>query len=143
MRRQVELGREYGVGTIASSELKVKYVKIYADDGGETHFKDEEVPLKDADYAPPAPPIAVGPHVKATGVTAIGFPPGWFGDFHPAPKFQWMMIMSGTLEIGVSDGEKRTLPAGTIAYLEEAGSKGHSTRVIGDEQSILIVTEVN
>jgi hypothetical protein len=85
----------------------------------------------------------VGPHEKATGVTAIGFPPGWFGGFHPAPKFQWMMIMSGTLEIGVSDGEKRTLPADTIAYLEEAGSKGHSTRVVGDEQSILMVTEVN
>jgi len=54
-----------------------------------------------------------------------------------------MIITSGTLEIGVSDGEKRTLPAGTIAFLEETGSKGHSTRVIGDETSILIVTEVN
>jgi len=24
---------------------------------------------------------------------AIGFPPGWFGDFHPAPKHQWMIIV--------------------------------------------------
>jgi hypothetical protein len=123
--------------------LNLKYVKIYADENKETHFQDMEVPLKDADYAPPAPPIAVSPHESATGVCAIGFPPGWFGDFHPAPKHQWMMIMSGTLEIGVSDGEKRQLSAGTIAFLEEAGSKGHSTRVIGDEESILMVTEVN
>jgi len=54
-----------------------------------------------------------------------------------------MIITSGTLEIGVSDGEKRTFPPGTIAFLEESGSKGHSTRVIGDEQSILMVVEVN
>ena len=123
--------------------LKLKYVNIYADDHKETHFRDVETPLKYADFAPPAPPIAVYPHQTATGTVAIGFPPGWFGDFHPAPKHQWMIITSGTLEIGVSDGEKRTLPAGTIAYLEEAGSKGHSTRVIGDEISILMVTETN
>ena len=123
--------------------LTVKYVNIYADEHKETHFRDLEIPLKDADYAPPAPPIAVSPHQTATGTVAIGFPPGWFGNFHPAPKSQWMIITSGTLEIGVSDGEKRILPAGTIAYLEEAGSKGHSTRVVGDEISILMVTETN
>ena len=128
---------------MAKNEIELKYVKIYGDKERETHFQDMEVPLKYADFAPPAPPIAVSPHETATGTVAIGFPPGWFGDFHPAPKNQWMMIMSGTLEIGVSDGEKRTLSAGTIAYVEEAGSKGHSTRVIGDEHSILMVAEVN
>jgi hypothetical protein len=131
------------VKTMSSNELKMKYVKVYADDNQETHFQDMEVPLKEADYAPPAPPIAVSQHESATGTVAIGFPPGWFGDFHPAPKHQWMIITSGALEIGVSDGEKRVLREGTIAFLEESGSKGHSTRVIGDEPSILMVTEVN
>jgi hypothetical protein len=125
------------------NEMNLNYVRVYADENRETHFQDMEVPLKDVDYAPPAPPIATSPHQNATGTVAIGFPPGWFGDFHPAPKHQWMMIMSGTLEIGVSDGEKRALPAGTIAFLEESGSKGHSTRVVGDEDTILMVTEVN
>jgi hypothetical protein len=123
--------------------MNLKYVKVYADENGETHFQDMEVPLKDADFAPPAPPIAISPHQPATGTVAIGFPPGWYGDFHPAPKNQWMMIMSGTLEIGVSDGEKRTLSVGTIALVEEAGSKGHTTRAIGDENTILMVTELN
>jgi hypothetical protein len=127
---------------MAKQELKLKYVKIYSV-GDVTHFEDVEVPLKDADYAPPAPPIAVSPHQPATGTVAIGFPPGWSGDFHPGPKHQWMIITSGTLEIGVSDGEKRKLSTGTIAFLQDAGSKGHTTRVIGDEESILMVTEVN
>jgi hypothetical protein len=95
--------------------MNLKYVKIYADENRETDFKDMDVPLKEADYAPPAPPIAISPHQNATGTCAIGFPPGWFGDFHPAPKHQWMMIMSGTLEIGVSDGEKRILLSSSTA----------------------------
>ena len=126
-----------------SNEVKLKYVRVYAGEDQETHFQDMEVPLKEADYAPPAPPIAVSPHENATGTVVVGFPADWFGDFHPAPKHQWMVITSGTLEIGVSDGEKWTLPTGTIAFMEESGSKGHSTRVIGDEPSILFVTEVN
>lgn len=95
--------------------MNLKYVKIYADENRETDFQDMDVPLKETDYAPPAPPIAISPHQNATGTCAIGFPPGWFGDFHPAPKHQWMMIMSGTLEIGVSDGEKRILLSSSTA----------------------------
>lgn len=127
---------------MSSNEVKLKYVRIYAGENKETHFQDVVVPLKEGNYAPPAPPIWVSPHASATGTMVVGFAPGWFGDFHPAPKHQWMVITSGTLEIGVSDGGKRTLPAGTIAFVEDAGSKGHSTRVIGDEPSILMVTEV-
>ena len=95
--------------------MNLKYVKIYADENRETDFQYMDVPLKEADYAPPAPPIAISPHQNATGTCAIGFPPGWFGDFHPAPKHQWMMIMSGTLEIRVSDGEKRILLSSSTA----------------------------
>ena len=123
--------------------MNLKYVKVHADENGETHFQDLEVPMQDADFAPPAPLIATSPHQTATGIVAIGFPPGWFGDFHPAPKNQWMMLMSGTLELFVSDGEKRTFPTGAIVFLDEAGSKGHTTRVIGDETAIIMVTQVN
>ena len=56
--------------------MKLKYVKIYSDDKGETHFKDEEVVMAEAEYAPPAPPVWVGRQGKATGVTVIGLPPG-------------------------------------------------------------------
>jgi quercetin dioxygenase-like cupin family protein len=130
---------------MASNEMKLKYVKILADDSGETHFEDEELVMTEASYAPPAPPVWVGPQGKATGVTIVAFPPGWYGDFHPAPKAQWMMIMTGAIEVEVSDGEKRTFTAGTadsFAYLDDKGSKGHISRALGDELSIIAVTEV-
>lgn len=127
---------------MADSAPTLKYVRIYGDDNKETHFKDMEATMEEADFAPPAPLLYVSRHETAAGMLAIGFPPGWFGDFHPAPKPQWMIIVAGTLEIGVSDGEKRTLSVGTVAFLEEAGTKGHSTRVIGDEEVVIMVTQV-
>jgi quercetin dioxygenase-like cupin family protein len=128
---------------MADAGMTLKYVRIHGDENKETHFEDMEVALAESDFAPPAPPIWTSPSGKATGTVAIGFLPGWFGDFHPAPKSQWMIITSGSLEIGVSDGEKRTLSEGTIAFLEEAGSKGHSTRTVGDVPVIIFVTETN
>ena len=125
-----------------NKELKLKYVKLYADKDGETHLKEEEFTLAHADYSPPAPPIWVGPRTRATGTTVVAFPVGWYGDFHPAPKPQWMMIMSGSLEVEVSDGEKQTYHAGTIAFLDDRGSKGHISRNVGDEVAIVMVTEV-
>jgi oxalate decarboxylase/phosphoglucose isomerase-like protein (cupin superfamily) len=79
----------------------------------------------------------------ATGLVSITAPPGYVSDLHPAPREQWMIITSGTAEIIVSDGEKRMLPTGSILYLEEIGSKGHLTNVIGDEQLILMVVEID
>ena len=131
---------------MATEEVTFKYSKICADDSDETHFKDEEVDLTEADYAPPAPPVWVGPKGTATGVLVLVFPPGWYGDFHPAPKAQWMMVMTGSIEVEVSDGEKRTYTAGTpnfIAFVDDRGSKGHISRVVGDEPLVIGVIEVD
>lgn len=127
----------------STTELSLKYLLIHGDDAGETHFKDIEVSMDLADFAPPAPPLYVSHFATAAGIVGIGFPPGWFGNFHPAPKEQWMIIVAGNLEIVVSDGEKRQLGVGTIALLKEAGTKGHSTRVIGDEDVFIVVTQLD
>ncbi len=122
--------------------LKFKYVKIYGSEDGETHFEDVEMEMEYKDYAPPSPLIAVTPHMSATGTVAIGFPSGWFGGFHAAPKHQWMTFTAGKMEICVTDGEKRIFEAGTAVLQMDAGSKGHSTRIVGDDDCFMIVTEV-
>ena len=122
--------------------MKLKYVRLYADEHGETHLKEEEFIMNNADYAPPAPPLWVGPRSKATGTTVLAFPVGWFGDYHPVPRPQWMLIMSGAIEVEVSDGEKRTYPAGTITFLEDMNSKGHISRNASNEVAVVMVTEV-
>jgi hypothetical protein len=121
----------------------MKYIHLFADADGTTHFKDVEVTMKPADYAPPAPPLDLSSGQPAAGLVFIGVPPGWFGDFHPAPKRQWMIIVEGILEIGVSDGEKRTFEPGAVGFLEDAGSKGHTMKAISDVEAHLMVVAVD
>ncbi|MEE4163523.1 MAG: hypothetical protein V2I25_13540 [Woeseiaceae bacterium] len=84
--------------------------------------------------------------INLTGVTIVAFQAGWYGDLHPVPRPQWMMVMTGAVEVEVSDGQKRTFTAGTadsLAYLDYISSKGHITRAVGDELSIVMVAEVD
>jgi hypothetical protein len=74
----------------------MKYVHLVADDDGTTHFKDGEAAMEMKDFAPPAPLINVSAHQSATEVVAINFPPGWYGDFHPAPRWPRFQRSPGT-----------------------------------------------
>ena len=121
---------------MATEEVTFKYSKICADDSGETHFKDEEVDLTEKNYAPPAPPVWVGPKGTATGVLVLVFPPGWYGDWHPAPQRQFMFHLTGQIESRVSDGEVRNFVPGDILLLEDTTGKGHISRVIGSTKVI-------
>ncbi len=43
----------------------MKYVRVYADATGESHFQDLEMALTPVDFAPPAPPINVSAFAPA------------------------------------------------------------------------------
>ena len=44
----------------------MKYTKIFADEEGETHFKDVEIELESVDFAPPAQPLNLSSFNPAT-----------------------------------------------------------------------------
>lgn len=44
---------------------KVRYVRLYVDDDGESHFSDEEMELRPANFAPPAPPLNLSAFIPA------------------------------------------------------------------------------
>jgi hypothetical protein len=65
-----------------------------------------------------------------------------FGDvFHPKPKHQWAIIVSGRIELGVSDEETREFNAGSVLNIKDTGSKGHTTRVVGEEDVMMLVAK--
>jgi hypothetical protein len=97
----------------------MKYTKIFADEKGETHFKDVEIKLGSVDFAPPAPPINLSSYNPATRYAICVFPSGWFGDWHPTPQKQIYLILLGKVEAQVSDGEvKRARHMGWPRYLD-------------------------
>jgi len=47
---------------------------------------------------------------------------GW----HNAPRRQWCITLSGTVEIGIGDGTKRTFGPGDVFLAEDETGEGHT-----------------
>lgn len=109
----------------------VHFTRVYTDDHGETRFSDEVLTFQLVDYAPPAPAISVSNVFEAENVSFISSPPGWHGDWHPAPRRQFILVLVGELEVEVSEGEVRRLKPGDLCLVEDTTGKGHASRVVG------------
>jgi len=120
----------------------VKYVRLYADDDGESHFETIEVELDPTDYAPPAPPINVSTPAPARQVIFLAVPSGWLGDWHPSPIRQFMFFTAGELEIEASDGEVRVFRSGDVGLGEDVCGRGHRSRVLGDTGVSAVIVQM-
>jgi hypothetical protein len=116
--------------------------RLYSDSNGESHFEDIEIPFDLKDYAPPAPPISVTDFIGTDGFVIISSPPGWFGDWHPAPRKQYMFCLSGELEVEVSDGEIRRFGPGSVIFVEDTSGKGHVSRIVGNKRGYMVAMPV-
>jgi hypothetical protein len=76
---------------------------------------------------------------KGLAATQISFrvwPVGQFLDWHPAPRRQFVIILSGQLEIGLGDGSKKVFGPGDARLVEDTTGQGHTTRVLGNQPCI-------
>ena len=119
-----------------------KYIRLYSDEKGESHFEDLETELVPVDFAPPAAPLNIAQFLPATQSVWVGAPVGWAGDEpHPSPRRQIFCTLQGEYEVTASDGTVRNLPTGGVLLLENTSGKGHTTRVTS-KQDVLILADV-
>jgi len=121
--------------------VSIKCSRTFADANGESHFGSRSIELAAGDFAPPAPPLEVSEIVQAQH----GFlraPAGWYGDWHPTPKYQVMCLLAGSLQVSVSDGETRRFDPGSIVVLEDTTGRGHTTRVVSSDPAILMFAQL-
>lgn len=64
-------------------------------------------------------------------------PVGNFQDWHPAPRRQYVIILSGQLEIGLGDGSKHIFGPGDARLVEDTTGQGHTTAVYGNEPCVI------
>ena len=120
----------------------LSYVRIYTDSIGETHFEDLEIKLNEIDFAPPAPPIFTSNLQPTTKFGFLSVLPGWNSDWHPTPKRQYIIYLSGMIEAEVSDGEIRQFGPGSITLVDDTFGKGHKSRAIGNDKIVLVVIQL-
>jgi hypothetical protein len=116
--------------------IPLKYVRIFVDADGRSHFEDCELPLETRDFAPPATPLEVSAFMPAEGFAVVRFAPDWSGPWHPSPYRQWFFLLSGSLTVTVGDGTEQSFSAGDVILVDDVGTKGHLTRVNGGREAV-------
>ena len=74
--------------------------------------------------------------LATTKISFSEWPVGRNLDWHPAPRRQFVIILSGQLEIGLGDGTKHVFGPGDARLVEYTTGKGHTTRVVGNERCL-------
>jgi hypothetical protein len=108
----------------------MNYFRIYAGSDGESHFEDVEV---QADAAGSSELSAM---IPAQGVIFRRSSADQYIDWHPAPRRQFVITLSGEAEITASDGEVRRIGPGTVMLADDTTGKGHITRGIGERERL-------
>ncbi len=120
-----------------ATDLHIPLIRLHTGEDGLTHFADDAIALETKDFSPPMPPFAMSTRFPVTDIAFATFPPGWFGDWHPAPTRQYVLILKGRLEIETGDGDTRQFGAGSAFLVEDIDGQGHRTRVVSDAPAVI------
>jgi hypothetical protein len=117
-----------------------RMVRIYADRDGESHV--EELQLSVVNSAARG---AAGGSIPTTSRPVLrAYPdPGsdadWaVVDWHRAPGKTFVIAISGSIEVEVSDGSRMAIGTGDLVYLEDTRGKGHVTRLRGSVTNLFL-----
>ena len=102
--------------------------RVYTGSDGKGHFEDVEIELLDQ-----GPMGSISSFWSAKGVVFRKVSGDYDLDFHNAPRRQFVVNLTGAVEIEVGDGTTRQLGAGSILLAEDTEGQGHISRSINGE----------
>ncbi len=110
-----------------SSTMRI--VRLYSGDDGESHFEDLELAL--AGGPSTAFPVATLDFREAPAEHE----PGW----HNASRRQFVITLSGALEVEIGDGSTRRLGPGEVLLAEDLSGRGHVSRTVEAPRRSVVV----
>lgn len=111
----------------ANQELKARLIHIYATADGESRVQIVEIANNAGE-------------IPVTGMTASAYArnESRAEDWHTAPRNQFAINLTGTLEVEVSNGVRQEIGQGDLVFLTDTTGKGHVTRVKSDVTNLFI-----
>lgn len=113
----------------------MRYVRIFADENGKSHFEDVEVEGTSRVTVDGVPPLLVSGPFPTTSMTVAEQPPGGTPDWalHVAPRKQWLVVLTGRAAVTVSSGERREFGPGSLLSFEDTEGDGHLSAPLTDD----------
>jgi hypothetical protein len=100
----------------------MQFCRLYSGDDGKSHF--EDLPQADGSKY----------FLTSLSVKALVFKNDMNRDdlhgWHTAPRRQWCITLSGSVEIGIGDGTKKTFKAGDVFLAEDVTGQGHTAKPV-------------
>ncbi len=140
----------------ADSQQHIRYYHMWADKTGTTHiatcsFKNFELQQLSSGDSPQYSDT-IGTSNDKTIFTIQ--PSGWTSDWHKNPAVQWVVPLSGTWYVRMSDGHVQTMGPGDVALGEDqmampapsgedAGKTGHAAGNVGREAVKLMIVQTD
>ena len=119
---------------------RVRYVRIYADSDGASHFEDAELSAEVRHLADGVPPLTVAGPLPAREIMFLeqsGDAAEWHR--HVTPSRRWIIVLEGHLERVVSDGERRLFGPGDVVLREDTTGEGSLTVPVGERVQFLMI----
>ena len=101
----------------------MKRIRVFTGADNESHLEELALDLTEREGTRTAP--------QAT--SSISFaerPEGSFIDFHNAPRRQYVLYLTASVEIGVGDGTTLVMDPGDALLAEDVSGRGHTSRVV-------------
>ena len=98
---------------------------LYADENGETHFRDIEIELNET-----SADGTTSKRFAATGIIFRTTPGDWVFDWHNTTRRQYVVNLDAPHQVTASDGETRKIGAGEVFLVEDTTGKGHLSKAI-------------
>jgi hypothetical protein len=112
----------------------VNYVHLYTGDDGLSYFKDIDVPMTARDQGTElSSPFAAKAMVMRRNTADYEL------DYHTAPRKQFIINLTGTVEIVASGGETRRFGPGSIMLADDTTGKGHISKALTPERISIFV----
>jgi hypothetical protein len=116
----------------------MKYIRLFADDAGESHFEDVVIEFTNSDYTSSAPPLGLSPVSTATQFGFMSAPAGWGSDWHASSARNFFVVINGEWEVTASDGETRRFGPQSLLLVEDTTGKGHRSRVVSASVAAIV-----
>jgi hypothetical protein len=126
---------------IQATETKMKCLRVYSTDDGESHFDEVEIPKSPLQVHPNATAFEVSAKYAASSIRFTHIPAGAREvDWHTVPEPVLTVRLDGSAEYQTSDGEERRVPAGSFVLFEDVNGKGHKSLHSPQEQTVLWIS---
>lgn len=116
---------------VAQRRTPITVTRIFTGPDGQTHAEDLDVKL-----APGGASGELSEMMKVSGLQFRRQAPNYFQDWHPAPRRQYVITLSGRGEVELVGGKKIALGPGHILLAEDVTGKGHISRGVGSDDRI-------